>query len=269
MTDRLLLAFDASDDSRRAAAWAGAVAAARGGVEIDLVHALTLPAIPLGGWEVPVGELLDRHERAMRDAADRELEALAAAGVPATLFLRRWLPVETLLEHAADRRPGLIVVGPHGHGRRRFRIGSTSSAVARAALTPVVVVRGESPVAPPSRVLVGFDGSPASVAATAAAARWFPAARITAVGVADGESEPDRDGLLHRLAEIGVAAGRAEAIALAGDPAATLLDLAETSRADLLAVGRRGGGSGLAGLFLGGVSEKLLQLSPCPLLVAH
>jgi nucleotide-binding universal stress UspA family protein len=269
MTERLLLAFDGSDDSRRAAAWAGALAAARGGVEIDLVHALTLPAIPLGGWEIPVGELLDRHEREMRDVVETERVALEAAGVPARVFVRRWLPVETLLEHAAERQVGLLVVGTHGQGFHRFRIGSTSAGVVRAASAPVAVVRGEHPVSPPTRVILGLDGSPAGAAAAAAAARWFPAARITAAGVADREPALDREEMLRALARAGVDAGRADAVELEGDPAAALLDFAETSRADLLAVGRRGGGSRLAGLLLGSVSEKLLQLAPCPLLVAH
>jgi nucleotide-binding universal stress UspA family protein len=267
MTDRLLLAFDGSGDSRRAAAWAGAVAAARGGVEIDLVHALTLPPIPVGAWDRPVGELLERHEHDMRALAERELAALEAAGVPTRLFLRRWLPVDTLLEHAIERPAGLIVLGPHGHGMKRLRIGSTSSAVARAASAPVVVVRGESAIAPPTRLVVALDGSAAADAAAAAVARWFPAARVTAVHVAGG-GRLDRAALLERLERAGVDGARAAATTLEGDPAGALIDFVETSRSELLAVGRRGD-PGLAGLLLGSVSEKLLQLSPCPLLIAH
>ena len=268
MTDRLLLAFDGSEDSRRAAAWAGAVAASRGGVEIDLVHAVTLPAIPVGAWEIPVGELLDRHERQMRELAERERQALEGLGVPTTLFLRRWLPAETLLEHAAEREPGLIVVGPHGHGLRRFRIGSTSAAVARAATAPVAVVRGEVFAAPPERLVVALDGSPASDAAAAAVARWFPAARVTGAGVADRGPALDRAAQLERLIGAGIDPARCATVTLEGEPAATLLELVESSGAELLAVGRRGL-SALAGLLLGSVSEKLLQLSPCPLLIAH
>jgi nucleotide-binding universal stress UspA family protein len=268
MTDRLLLAFDGSDDSRRAAAWARAVAAARGDVEVELVHALTLPPIPVGGWEIPVGDLLDRHESRMRLLADGELAELDAAGVAATVFVRRWLAVDTLLERAAETGAGLIVLGPHGQGPRRLSIGSTSSAVARAATVPVVVVRGDAAAAPPRRVVVGFDGSPAAEAAAAAVARWFPAARVLAASVAAGETHLEGTRLLDRLAAQGVDPERAEAITLEGDPAAALLDFAETGRADLLAIGRRGS-TGLAGLLLGSVSEKLLQLAACPLLVAH
>lgn len=268
MADRILLAFDGSEDSCRAAAWAGAVAAARGGAEVDIVHALTLPAIPVGGWEIPVGELLDRHEREMRALAERERVALEAAGVPAALFLRRWLPVDTLLEHAAERRVDLIVLGPHGHGLRRLRIGSTSAAVAYAAAVPVVVVRGEPVAAPPGRVVVAMDGSPASDAAAAAVAHWFPAAQVTAAQVVGAEEEMESAELVERLVRAGVAAGRAAAVRLEGSAAGALVDFAEGTGAELLAVGRRGV-HGFAGLLLGSVSAKLLQISPCPLLVAH
>lgn len=268
MTDRLLLAFDGSDDSRRAAAWARAVAAARRDVEVELVHALTLPPIPVGAWDMAVGELLDRHESQMRELAERERAAFEEAGVPATLFLRRWLPVDSVLERAAETAAGLIVLGPHGHGPRRLSLGSTSSAIARTAAAPVVVVRGEAAVAPPRRVMVALDGSPAAAAAASAVARWFPAAHVLAASVASAGAAAGRARLAERLVELGVGAERVEGVELEGDVASALLECAETHGADLMAIGRRGI-SPLAGLLLGSVSEKLLQLAPCPLLIAH
>ena len=66
----------------------------------------------------------------------------------------------------------------------------------------------------------------------------------------------------------GIDPGRTELHSLEGDAAATLLALAASSEADLLCAGRLGA-SPLRDLLLGSVSEKLLQLSPCPLLLAH
>ena len=54
----------------------------------------------------------------------------------------------------------------------------------------------------------------------------------------------------------------------AGDAAAALLELAASSGSDLMCAGRRGSGP-LRDLLLGSVAEKLLQLSPCPLLLSH
>jgi nucleotide-binding universal stress UspA family protein len=56
-----------------------------------------------------------------------------------------------------------------------------------------------------------------------------------------------------------------------GSPAEHLLELAREGvdgGFDLLAAGRTGH-SGWRNLLLGGVAEKLLQLAPCPVLLAH
>ena len=53
-------------------------------------------------------------------------------------------------------------------------------------------------------------------------------------------------------------------VAVRGDPANTLVELAET--ADLLVVGTRGRG-GFTGLLLGSVSQRCAERSPCPVVV--
>ncbi len=51
-----------------------------------------------------------------------------------------------------------------------------------------------------------------------------------------------------------------------GQPAAGILEAAQTYAADVIIVGRRGRGQ-LAGLLLGSVSQKLAGLSPCPVII--
>ena len=51
-----------------------------------------------------------------------------------------------------------------------------------------------------------------------------------------------------------------------GDVAQSLLDIASGSSAKVIVVGRRGRGQ-LAGLLLGSVSQKLVSLAPCPVVV--
>ncbi|KAB2960960.1 MAG: universal stress protein, partial [Thermoanaerobaculia bacterium] len=156
----VVVGFDGSPDARRAVVWAAAVARARGGRALHLVHALALPAIPHHGWEhLTVRELLDGHEREMRERLVAERDALAADGLEVEVHLRRWLPAETLIEHAENRHAGLIVVGRHGAGASHLVLGSVSGAVARGAHIPVVVVRGETRPSPPARVLAALDGS--------------------------------------------------------------------------------------------------------------
>jgi nucleotide-binding universal stress UspA family protein len=49
-------------------------------------------------------------------------------------------------------------------------------------------------------------------------------------------------------------------------PAAVILDLMENELVDLLVIGSRGLGA-LSGLVMGSVSQKLVRLAPCPVLI--
>jgi len=51
-----------------------------------------------------------------------------------------------------------------------------------------------------------------------------------------------------------------------GDPAECILEMAQQCGADIIVLGRRGRGR-LAGLLLGSVSQKLVSLAPCPVVV--
>ncbi|MHB1205151.1 MAG: universal stress protein [Rhodospirillaceae bacterium] len=51
-----------------------------------------------------------------------------------------------------------------------------------------------------------------------------------------------------------------------GDPAETIIETARRLRVDVIVVGRRGRGR-IAGLLLGSVSQKLVSLAPCAVMV--
>lgn len=264
----VVVGFDGSPDALRAARWAAALARARGARALHLVHALSLPAIPHHGFEhLTVRQLLDRHEHEMRERLEAGRAELAGDGLEVEVHLRRWLAAETLIEHAGSAGAGLIVVGRHGAGASHLLLGSVSGAVARGAHVPVAVVRGENLTAPPARVLAAVDGSAAARAALAALAAWLPAAELIAVKVredgADDAAEVERE-----LDAAGLDPGQRSVRIAEGPVAETLLEIARLERADLVAAGRRGR-SVWADLLTGSVSEKLLQLSPCPVLLAH
>jgi nucleotide-binding universal stress UspA family protein len=266
----VVVGFDGSADAVRACDWAAGVAAARR-APIDLVHALQLPPIPrFDHHELTVSELLARGEEAMRTRLGAERDRLAARGLEVRVHLRRWLPADTLIEHAVAAAAGLVVVGRHGEGASHLLLGSVSAAVARGAPMPVVVVRGGEHASPPRRALVAVDGSDAARKAAAALALWAPGAELVAVHVRDGREDrfADPDALRRWLLEAGLATDRCRVGVLDGPVAATLLERAAAERVDLVAAGRRGL-SPWQSLLVGGITEKLLQLTPCPLLLAH
>lgn len=259
----IVVAFDDSPDARRAVEWACAAALETPGTAIHLVHALTLPPIPYPSTEIPVAELLDRHERELRDRLDLAQRELEARGIAVETEVRRWLPVETVLEHAEACSAGLVVVGQRGERTTRLLLGSVSSALARSASQPTVVVRGARTALPPRRILAAIDGSASSLRAATAARRLLPRAELVLVQVRDGGDGTDDSAL---RAALGSELAGLELRELDGPVAETLLDLLAREPFELVAAGRRGL-SAWRELLLGGVSEKIVQLAPCPVLL--
>jgi len=267
-TNRIVVGFDGSPDAGRAARWAARVGAELPATIVDLVHAATLPPVPAHPSRESVDELLAAHETEAEKLLAAEQRALADLPVEVHRHVRRWLPVETVLEHARETSAGLIVVGRHGRWSTHVLLGSVSSQIAREAAVPVVVIRGEDRAAPPRRILLAADGSLPSRRAAGAIAHWFPAAQVVAAHVRESGDEPDLAALAAGLAEAGLSRDRIELHLASGDVASALLELAAAEEIDLVAAGRRGHG-GWHDLILGSIADKLLQLAPCPVLVAH
>jgi nucleotide-binding universal stress UspA family protein len=82
-------------------------------------------------------------------------------------YLREGVPKEEIAALASRLDADLVVVGSRGVGRiRRLAGHSVSEGIVRKASSPVLVVRGDERAWPPTKIVVGDDGSPTSAEAT-------------------------------------------------------------------------------------------------------
>jgi nucleotide-binding universal stress UspA family protein len=132
------------------------------------------------------------------------------------------------------------------------------------------------------RVLVGVDGSPASVAALREGARFAADRNATLVAVAAWHvpvgyggyptgwyPEADAKSALDAASKAAFGDELPPAysqLVCEGMPARVLID--ESRDAELLIVGSRGHG-GFAGLMLGSVSQACAEYAKCPVLILH
>ncbi|MGY4642526.1 universal stress protein [Cellulomonas sp. URHB0016] len=183
----------------------------------------------------------------------------------------------------------LLVVGAHLR-TRRARSGSTGVHVAAHAQCPVAVVRSQvqtSSAASDGAVVVGVDGSPASLAAAHLAAReaWMRGGPLHVVHARASVPDPlsrgsfapvaagDEHDPVHQAAVAVTDALRAENDGLAvdltlvdDDPADALVRLA--ADAALLVIGSRGLGT-FRGMLLGSVSSAVVREATVPVVVVH
>jgi nucleotide-binding universal stress UspA family protein len=138
------------------------------------------------------------------------------------------------------------------------------------------------------RILVGVDGSEASMKAAQLAAEIAIrfGARVTlayvvprlllppdayGLTVADVEQEHRVFGeklLAHALTRLGESGVQVDTVVLTGPPAEGLAESAQAIDVDLVAVGSRGRGA-VARMLLGSVTDRLVHICPKPVLVVR
>jgi nucleotide-binding universal stress UspA family protein len=161
---RVVVGFDGSESSTRAAQW-GAREARLRGRGLTLTHAI-LPPVTTGGLGVglpPSLELIDELER----QAEERLRSVAVDFGEIDIATRVSIgaPSGVLLE--ASETAELVVVGSRGRGGfTGLLLGSVSAQVAAHAECPIAVVR-ELPDEAAECIVVGIDGSPGAEAALA------------------------------------------------------------------------------------------------------
>lgn len=231
----------------------------------------------------------------MREAGETILhDALAVAAQFGVTAERRLIDAEAakaIMLLAKDEMATLIVMGTHGRsGLPRLFMGSTTEALLRRSIVPVLTVRyAERPEVESrrciQRVIVGLDDSEPSDAALDVVFDLPPADRIEVLvySVADTETpvairysaafeRAQRD---QARAIVDHAEQRAHARGVQvrsfvpnGRPADTIVEAAQHETVDLIVVGSHGR-RGLRRFLLGSVAERVVRMSAVPTLVVR
>jgi nucleotide-binding universal stress UspA family protein len=212
-------------------------------------------------------------ERVERDCRDR--------GLAVETSVRSGRPGRELLEYAAERDVGLIVMGTHGRtGLERWLMGSVAVAVVREARCPVLTVNAS--VADPPRkiddVLIATDGRPGVEAAVDQGLDLAAAygSRVHSLSVVDDVhssmsvvldafeeiGERSTSAIAERASERGLETERAIE---RGIPHREIVAYAEEHDVDLVVVGTESR-SGLDRVVAGSVSQRVIGTAPVPVL---
>ena len=258
-------------------------------VSLKVVHAYAIQVYvetPGGDWPGSTQQLrADAHRRASRAVAAATHRLARGRHLQISLEVVQSDAVGALV--LAAERADLLIVGSRGGGAvRRATRGSVSAGCLHHAEVPVAIIPTRTPSGDDhwlrSRVLVGFDGSPASVSAlawgVAQARRWecplVPVVVCPSYGRVptpmrrhDGEAQsPLRGALAAHLTDAGADGLSVEPRYVIGQPVQQLALLLGPH--DLLVLGSRGHGA-LASLLLGSTSLPLAEGSACPVVVVR
>lgn len=275
---RVIVAYDGSADADRGLEWA-----------IDYARVRGLP-VEVYSSSGDLEYLPERTADQAGELVESWLEAAAtrlkdAGVVDWTTTATKGKVVPELIE--ASQSASLLVVGAQGHGiLGGMLLGSVSQHLTRHAHCPVVVVRGRHAAAS-NRIVVGVDGSDASLEALRFGFEYADTVGGSVVAV-HGRGMTAMNGpwdvdVAPAVAEEMESAQRLLAEAVAGlredypdvplelqpMPLPAIRALADASlQASLIVVGTRGHG-GFMGLLLGSVSSSVLQHAQCPVAVVR
>ncbi len=260
MIERILLPLDGSELSDRAIPIVSAIAR---GEHAPVLLVRAVPGEPAHDAEVaPAREHLEARRK-----------ALASAGIEASVRIVRGEAAASVLEAAASFDPSLIVLATHGQtGEKRWIRGSVAERILERSRFPLLLTNPFALAGARSfkRILVPLDGSSESASVLPLVedvARLFDAEVTLLHGVEapDDAAAAEARRLLehHRRGLSGI---KAKVATGSGPVAASILDLAEREKVDLLALTTHGR-SGTSRWLYGSVSDIVLHHAPVCMLV--
>jgi nucleotide-binding universal stress UspA family protein len=293
---RVLVATDLSEASDEAILHGHRLAGADGSLTVIYV----LPRVATTGMDPLFPQEALRATLAVPDLESRAAQSMRTRVAALTqraqpeVLVRVGVPADEIVASAEALDASVIVVGSHGRtGLARMMLGSTAERVARAASRNVFVARKPLPGEQPAIVLA-TDLSDASEAAFDAAVEEAKrrSARLVAVHVIadphvaayselaaafgatslgpppelEREVSDSLNQILARKLDGSNVIG--EVVVANGEPARTIVGIAEGMGAELIAIGS-GDRTRFERLALGSVAEKVVRHAHCSVLVTH
>jgi nucleotide-binding universal stress UspA family protein len=298
---RILVPLDGSKLAERVLPYAHAVAEATG-VGVQLLRVFN-PA-PLAMADAGIGRYLNQIEAGLREESLEYLNSVR----PSLAGFNTPVSCEVLLGHAAsciiaeaDKTAGtLIAMSTHGRsGVSRWLLGSVTDKVLHATVSPLLIVRSRDEGKEPAEVhlktvIVPLDGSPLAEQVLPYLTPLAKALELKVVLVRvippeglhygyrdypvrysedfapEEETEKHATDYLHRISdklqEGGL--GSAEECVLRGNPAEAIVDLAQATPDNLVAMTTHGR-SGLGRWVLGSLTDRVVRHSGDPVLVVR
>ncbi|MBI5212485.1 MAG: universal stress protein [Nitrospirae bacterium] len=265
----ILLATDGSEYSEGAIK--EAIYLAKSCIEkLSVIYVLKInPEIETEGQKI-----VERMEIAAKEHLDRIRKMAARDNVECEVIVRRTdQPYKAIVEEAGKRNADVIVMGRRGRtGLKKVLMGSVTAKVIGYSPCKVLVVPKDSAIKA-DNIMVATDGSKYCEAAEREAISMskrchLKVKKTLALSVAPTDSDlPRVRANVERVKEMAREQGvEIETLAMVGRRYEMILKAAREKNADIIIMGTYGR-TGIERLLMGSVSERVVGLSQCPVLV--
>jgi len=184
-------------------------------------------------------------------------------------------PADTILRLAEDEKYSLVAMGNRGETEAEvFSLGSVAEKVSRHTECPVLIVKQKTQLA---KILVAIDGSESAEKALEHAVELAEKhkAKITLLNVQESKIFGLKPEVAKELGDyvLSDAAAKVKGVEFKtllefGNPAETIIEVAEKGNYDLIVVGNRGLSS-VKRFFLGSVSDDISHHAKCSVLIVR